>query len=85
MLDKVVQGENLKESLKKEAITGVDNLLEKGGLGRQYGTGSIKTLKIHNQTIIPTKKVKFHKNHRLVPKSKNIVRKRNRSDAFGLY
>jgi hypothetical protein len=83
LIDKVVEGENVKESLKAEGLKSVDNLLEKGGIGRQYGTGAIKNRKIHKTKIIPAK--------RLIGKSvkfsfpSSAKRKRNRSDAFGLY
>jgi hypothetical protein len=83
VFDNVVQGENLKESLKKEGIKGVDNLLEKGRIGRQYGTGSIKTLKIHRHKIIPFKKGIFNKNSKQIKKL--VTKKRKREDAFGLY
>jgi hypothetical protein len=88
LIEKVVDGENVKESLKQEGLKSVDNLLEKGGIGRQYGTGTIKTRKIHKNKIIPSKRrlligksVKFS----FPAPSNNNKTKRNRSDAFGLY
>jgi hypothetical protein len=89
VLDKVIDGGNVKEALKNESLKGVDNLLEKGGLGRQYGTGVIKIRKTQKHKIIPSKKligkaVKFSPPISAPPATKN-TRKRNRSDAFGLY
>jgi hypothetical protein len=88
VLNKVLEGENVKESLKKEGLKGVDNLLEKGGVGRQYGTGTIKKLKTHKNQFILAKRligksVKFSTPTSSPPKK--FTRKRNRSDAFGLY
>jgi hypothetical protein len=86
LIDKVIDGENVKDSLKQETLKSVDNLLEKGGVGRQYGTGAIKTLKTHKHKIIPSKKLigKSVKISHFSAPAKNI-RKRNRLDAFGLY
>lgn len=85
ILDKVEQGENLKESLIAESKKGMDNLLEKGGVGRQFGTGvtigarlkSIKGRKKQKGAIIST--------NSLVGKKVKFARKRKRSDAFGFY
>jgi hypothetical protein len=75
VLERMSQGEPIKATLIGEAKKGADNLLEKGGLGRQFGSGRRKRIKA-NQSIIPTSSL-----------SKPIVqvKKRLRSDAFGLY
>ena len=87
ILDKVVEGENVKDSVQKESLKGVDNILEKGGMGRQYGTGTIKRFKTHKHSFTSPKKligksVKLSKNSSPKNISKNI---RKRSDAFGFY
>ena len=82
ILDKMEQGEDLKQAVISEGKKGMDNLLKKGGVGRQFGTGvrgirkSIKGKKKRKSSLISTnslvgKKVKFAK--------------RQRSDAFGFY
>ena len=86
ILDKVAQGENIKSALINEGKAGVGNLLEKTGVPRQTGSGSIKRRRIHNiPTIIPNNKRSSAIN--FVGKSvpKKIIRKRQRSDAFGFY
>jgi hypothetical protein len=66
-LGRVMQGEPIKEALVSEGKKGVDKVLEKGGLPKQFGSGrSIKRKKpLSHQTV--------------------IKKKRQRSDAFGLY
>ncbi|HKO65851.1 MAG TPA: hypothetical protein VJU13_11665 [Candidatus Nitrosocosmicus sp.] len=79
ILDKMEQGENLKQAIINEGKKGMDNLLEKGGVGRQFGTGLRKSIKgktKRKSSLVSTnslvgKKVKFAK--------------RQRSDAFGFY
>ena len=79
ILDKMEQGENLKQAIINEGKKGMDNLLEKGGVGRQFGTGLRKSIKgktKRKNSLVSTnslvgKKVKFAK--------------RQRSDAFGFY
>jgi hypothetical protein len=79
VLEKVSHGEPLKSSLVSEVKKGADNLLERGGLPKQFGTGrrrGIKRKLPSHQTIIgppPT------------PKPIIQAQKRIRSDAFGLY
>jgi hypothetical protein len=97
ILDDVSQGENLKDSIQRETVKGVDNLLEKRGIKRQYGSGTIKTLKTHPYKIIPSKKnlkkISNLKNSSLISQLnskkplilKNYRPQRTRADAFGLY
>ena len=72
-LDKSAAGETAatqKSEIIKEIKRGVDNVLEKGGVARQFGTGrSRKSIK--RNTIIG----------KTVPKTK--IKKRKRSDLFG--
>jgi len=72
VLERVNQEEPLKAALREEGKKGIDTVLEKGGLPKQFGTGRKKGIKRQAmpsyQTIIGKK-----------------VRKRLRSDAFGLY
>ena len=79
ILEKVAEGENFKDTIAKESVKGVDNLLEKGGYGRQFGSGAIKRKKTLKKSFIPNsiigKQVKLN----------NFSRKRKRSDAFGFY
>ena len=100
VLDKVAQGENLKETLREETVKGVDNLLERGGIRRQTGGGTIKELKTHSHKIIPSKKLIHNKtlsrsaldniyssslNKSHFTNTKRSKRRKNRADAFGLY
>ena len=66
-LGRVIQGEPIKEALVSEGKKGIDTVLEKGGLPKQFGSGrSIKRKKI--------------------PETQRIIKKkRQRTDAFGLY
>ncbi|KAL7078673.1 hypothetical protein ACQ4LE_002274 [Meloidogyne hapla] len=72
VLVRVNQGEPFRAALKEEGRKGIDTVLEKGGLPKQFGTGRKKGIKRHTipsyQTIIGKK-----------------VKKRLRSDVFGLY
>jgi hypothetical protein len=75
VLDNVERGERIsKPVLINEVKKGVDNILEKGGIGRQFGTGirrkSIKRKRRENTIIGKT-----------IPKS--TIKRRKRSDVFG--
>ena len=83
VLDKVAQGENLKETLREETIKGVDNLVQRGK--KQLGGGTIKALKTDQYRIIPSKRLHFKKQFKHPSSAGPRRRKRNRSDAFGLY
>lgn len=80
ILDKIAQGENLKQTVISEGKKGVDTLLEKHGVPKQFGSGAIKRRrkkqpKLIHQTIIGKPVIKDpSKNH-----------KRKRIDTFGLY
>ena len=75
ILGRVAEGENLKDTLKKESVQGIDNLLEKH---RQRGKG-IKGIRKHSKTHVP---IKSYIGKRV---NINLPPKRKRSDAFGLY
>ena len=85
ILDKIAQGENVKESVLSEGRAGVGNLLEKGGFPAQSGKG-IKRKQIHGSPIIISNN-KGSSAVKLIGKSvpKKLIRKRKRSDAFGFY
>ena len=71
ILERVKQGQPIKETFVSEGKKGVDTVLEKGGLPKQFGSGrkSIKRKKFpSHQTVIG-----------------KIIKKRKRSDAFGFY
>lgn len=86
ILDKIAQGESLKESVLSEGKRGIDNLLEKGGIPKQFGTGKRKRkqkagpLPIHQMLIGREVKKPGKKKQSFVPKPKRI-----RSDTFGFY
>jgi len=87
ILDKVAQGENLKDTVGQEALKGVDNLIEKARR-KQSGRG-YKKRKFRKNQFISTKKLvgkSVLKNHSLSPPINNSSsKKRSRSDAFGFY
>lgn len=81
ILDKISAGENIKDAVMTEGKKGVDTLLEKTGLPKQFGTGGIKRRRKpsptpFHQTIVGRKVIKQ-------PKQTKI--KRKRIDTFGLY
>lgn len=96
ILNKVAQGENLKQSVLSEGKKGVDTLLEKSGLPKQFDTGHTKSIKrpckaLHqpfdhstHQTIIgkvpSLKRTAAHS----APNNKRTKR-RQRVDTFGFY
>nr|CAD2190017.1 unnamed protein product [Meloidogyne enterolobii] len=71
VLERVNQGEPLKAALKEEGRKGIDTVLEKGGLPKQFGTGRKKGIK---RNVMPAHQTFIGKK----------VKKRLRSDAFGL-
>nr|CAD2198361.1 unnamed protein product [Meloidogyne enterolobii] len=78
VLERVNQGEPIKSAITSEGKKGIDNVLEKGGLPRQFGTGFSKS---HTaKKSIKGKRKREISNHKIV-----IGKKRIRSDAFGLY
>uniref|UniRef100_A0A1I8BXY5 Uncharacterized protein n=1 Tax=Meloidogyne hapla TaxID=6305 RepID=A0A1I8BXY5_MELHA len=76
VLERVNQGENIKEALTSEGKKGIDTLLEKGGLPKQFGSGGPRK-------SIKDKRKNFSSNHKIIIGKVN--KKRIRSDAFGLY
>ena len=79
ILDKVAQGDNLKDTLVNEGRTGVENIIQRGR-GRQSVSG-IKRLE-------KSKRTHFHKritNPIIIGRKVVPSKKRSRSDAFGLY
>lgn len=86
VLDKVVnEGQPLKTALIDEGKRGIDTVLTKGGLPKQFGTGKAIKRRRHQQphqtligrAVIPSS---THQKPRIIPSKKRL-----RSDAFGLY
>jgi hypothetical protein len=76
VLERVNQGEPIRKALTSEGKKGLDTLLEKGGIPKQFGTGrSRKDLK--------NKRKENHENHKII--IGKVAKKRIRKDAFGLY
>ena len=73
VLDTIEKGEAPKTAIISQVKKGLDNVMEKGGVGRQFGTGAKKRKSIKRTTIIG----------KTVPKS--AIKKRKRSDVFGLF
>jgi hypothetical protein len=84
VVEKIGQGEKVRESLVNESKRGMDNLLEKTGLPKQFGTGrGIKRRR-------PRKRVSFAARALSLPSAAiqpaiNQPRQRKRQDTFGLY
>ena len=76
ILDKIAEGENVKESVITEGKKGIDNLIEKGR--KQIGSGAIK----RRRTKVP---IPIHQT--IVGRTviKPPTKKRKRIDTFGLY
>jgi len=77
VLERVNQGENIKDALTSEGKKGIDTLLEKGGMPKQFGSGG------STRKSIKDKRKYSHPNHKIIIGKVN--KKRVRSDAFGLY
>lgn len=85
ILSKISQGENLKETIKSEGKRGIDNLLEKGGMPKQFGTGRRRKKRLallpkHQMLIGREVRKPIKKDKSFSPKPKRI-----RSDTFGFY
>ena len=99
ILDKMEQGENLKQAIINEGKKGMDNLLEKGGVGRQFGTGlprcaqtptAIGVGRQFGTGLRKSIKGKTKRKSSLVSTNSLVGKKvkfakRQRSDAFGFY
>ncbi|CAK5080388.1 unnamed protein product [Meloidogyne enterolobii] len=82
VLDRVNQGETLKSAFTSEGKRGIDAVLDKGGLPKQFGTGrGRKSIKGGRKSLINQHKTIISK---IITKP-NVPKKRIRSDAFGLY
>ena len=77
VLERVNQGENIKDALTSEGKKGIDTLLEKGGMPKQFGSGGSPRKSIRD------KRKYSQQNHKIIIGKVN--KKRVRSDAFGLY
>lgn len=86
VIEQLKEGKPMKETLISEGKKGMDNVLEQGGLPKQFGTGLKKSIKRrasrkqsitfpNHQTVIGT----------TISKPLAYSKKRLRSDAFGLY
>uniref|UniRef100_A0A1I8AXJ6 Uncharacterized protein n=1 Tax=Meloidogyne hapla TaxID=6305 RepID=A0A1I8AXJ6_MELHA len=76
VLERVNQGEPIKDALTTEGKKGLDTLLEKGGMPKQFGTGN------RRKSIKGRKNYSLQNHQTIIGK---IPKKRVRSDAFGLY
>ncbi|CAK5077643.1 unnamed protein product [Meloidogyne enterolobii] len=74
ILERVNEGEPIKSALKSEGKKGIDLLLEKGGMSKQFGSGT--------KRIKGKRKSSFSSHQTLIGKP---FKKKLRSDAFGLY
>lgn len=80
IMDRMKEGESLKNALTNEGKRGIDNVLDKGGLPKQFGTGKRSIKRKGKKPFIPN-------HHTLVGRvaKKTPAKKRIRVDAFGLY
>lgn len=89
VLDRVVHGDAVKEAVIGEGKKGIDTLLEKGGMQKQFGTGSRrrrikgKRRSQSHHILIGKRAIKPSADISFPPPPKNSRRKR--SDTFGLY
>lgn len=84
VLNRVVnEGDSLKNAVVSEGKKGIDTVLEKGGLEKQFGTGRrrIKRKRNSKKLIIPSHKTIIGS----VVKKPLVKKQRVRSDAFGLF
>lgn len=84
VIEKINEGQPLKTTLLDESKRGVDKILEKSSLPKQFGTGrkNIKRKTKNKKSIIPKHQTIIG---RAVTKPIINPKKRLRSDAFGLY
>lgn len=84
----VRSGAPLKDTIVEEGKRGVDNLLEKGGFNRQFGTGGRRRKRTIKDRLNPYSS-SLNSHQTLIGKAVNKpiiqTKKRLRSDAFGLY
>nr|CAD2176687.1 unnamed protein product [Meloidogyne enterolobii] len=82
VLDRVNQGESIKSAFTSEGRKGIDTILDKGGLPKQFGTGRGRnSIKGGRNSLINQHKTIINK----IIKKPKVIKKRIRSDAFGLY
>lgn len=83
VLDRVVnEGDSLKNAVVTEGKKGIDTLMEKGGLPKQFGTGKHRGIKRKKN---PKKIIPSHQTIIGGITTKPLAKKRVRSDAFGLF
>lgn len=87
VLERVTEGEPLKRAFVEEGKRGIDTVLEKGGMQKQFGTGKTNAIKRGRQL---RKRLPPHQTiigKAITIKKPGIIssKKRLRSDAFGLY
>ena len=87
ILEKIDKGENIKEAVIGEGKKGIDNLLTRGGMSKQFGTGLKK--RRSKKRIIPKHHTIIGKSIKLLkPPNSHIpssTRKKHRQDLFGLF
>lgn len=82
VLERVNEGAPLKEALVSEGKKGIDTVLDKGGLPKQFGTGRKGIKGRRKRASIPNHQTLIGK---IITKPVVASKKRLRSDAFGLY
>jgi hypothetical protein len=75
-LDRVIQGEPVKQALVSEGKRGIDTVLDRGGFPKQFGTGRL--------AIKGKRKSVFQPSHQIII-GKSKKKQRLRSDVFGSY
>ena len=82
VLDRVNQGESIKSAFTSEGRKGIDTILDKGGLPKQFGTGHGRnSIKGGRNSLINQHKTIINK----IIKKPKVIKKRIRSDALVLY
>jgi hypothetical protein len=95
VLDRVVKGDPVKEAVVSEGKKGIDTLLEKGGMQKQFGGGGRRLRGIKSKRRRPSHQILIGKRALKPATSSSSVsfpstaiinkNKRKRSDTFGLY
>jgi hypothetical protein len=82
VMEKLHEGQPLKEAVISEGKKGIDTVLDKGGFQKQFGTGKKRIKRPKNsQSILSQQSIIG----RTISKPLAHSKKRLRSDAFGLY
>lgn len=85
VLERVNQGEALKEAIMSEGKKSYDNMLERGGLPKQFGTGRKGIKRKRKLMTDPNSPLIGHTIIKPLPTSIKKKKRRQRSDTFGFY